>query len=402
MLTNNYKEIHINDIIKYTRSLTILYVEDDLEVLEYIGEILDNFFLKVIKAVNGVDGLEKFVQYENQIDIIISDINMPKMSGIDMIQKIKNRYPNFPIILLSAYNSPEYFMEAMDVNADAYILKPINMTQFLKALTKVVNKVLLVKDNLDYQKNLVQKVEDQEEQLLQKEKELALFKDDIITIFTHELKTPLNTIVAYSDYIRNTISKNNLTNKKIDKIAELTNKIYHNGMIQAHMIENLLEIGRIKSGSIEIEKQNIRMGYVIGNILTSYTNAYDKELIKDINNSIEAILDKRIFTMIFTNLYSNALKYSKNKVKVSLCNNKDKEFILTIEDDGIGIPKHKRDEIFNIFEQLDTTVLKREKKGTGVGLFTVKHFANICNIDIILDDSLELGGARFIISREKI
>jgi two-component system sensor histidine kinase RstB len=103
--------------------------------------------------------------------------------------------------------------------------------------------------------------------------------------------------------------------------------------------------------------------------------------------------------MLFTNLYSNSLKYSKSIIKISLYVDKEHSFILVVEDDGEGIADNQKEKIFDMFEQVDTDVLTREKKGTGVGLYTVKHFAKLCQMDIQVLDSNEFGGAKFVLSK---
>jgi two-component system sensor histidine kinase RstB len=101
--------------------------------------------------------------------------------------------------------------------------------------------------------------------------------------------------------------------------------------------------------------------------------------------------------MIFINLYSNALKYSKSKIKIILDQNDKNEFSITIEDDGQGILKKDREKIFMMFEQINSEVLTRETKGTGIGLYTVKYFSELSNLDIQVDDSENLGGAKFVL-----
>jgi len=131
----------IDNTIKYSHSLTLLYVEDNLAAQESTLIILEEFFDTIITAIDGEDGLNKFKN--NKIDIIFTDINMPKMNGIDMITKIRTINDEIPIIILSAYNESGYFMESIRLGVEGFLLKPIEMDQFTTVLEKTIEKVYL-------------------------------------------------------------------------------------------------------------------------------------------------------------------------------------------------------------------------------------------------------------------
>ena len=130
---------NLEDIIKYTKDLTLLYIEDNLEARENTLFILEEFFDNIIVAVDGEDGLDKF----KNSDIIITDINMPRLNGLDMLEKIREIDKNIPVLILSAYNESNFFMESIKLDVDGYLLKPIDMEQFLATLDKVVNRIRL-------------------------------------------------------------------------------------------------------------------------------------------------------------------------------------------------------------------------------------------------------------------
>jgi signal transduction histidine kinase len=225
---------------------------------------------------------------------------------------------------------------------------------------------------------------------------LTLFKDDIITIFTHELKTPLNAIIVFSEYIKRNLKKT-LTPKKIDKLEELASKVHANGIVQLHMIESILEASRVKSGTIKLNLQKIKPYSIYKEIIDNYKSAFNKNVVFDMDKNLVLLMDPKICKMVFENLFSNALKYSKSQILITLkaINN---SYILSVEDDGNGINEKDIEKIFNLFEQADKEVKKREKTGTGVGLYTVKHLTAICNKKIEVTKSDILGGAKFFIS----
>ncbi|RLA69305.1 MAG: response regulator [Epsilonproteobacteria bacterium] len=127
---------NIDDIIKYSSDLKLLYVEDDLIARESIKIILEEFFKKIIVAVDGMDGLEKY--RDNSVDLIITDINMPKLNGLKMIEKIREKDKDTPIMILSAYTESEYLNIGTKLGIGGYLLKPFDLDQFVSTLDNVL------------------------------------------------------------------------------------------------------------------------------------------------------------------------------------------------------------------------------------------------------------------------
>jgi len=134
---------NLEKIVNFSQDLTLLYVEDNEHAREMTEIVLENFFPNIIVAVDGEDGFEKFKQ--NDIDLIITDINMPKLNGLDMIDKIRHLNSDVSILVLSAYNESGFFIDSIKLGVDGYLLKPIDMDQFLGMLEKIVHKLELVK-----------------------------------------------------------------------------------------------------------------------------------------------------------------------------------------------------------------------------------------------------------------
>jgi len=121
-------------------NLTILYVEDDEFTREEITEFLEFEVKKIISAENGQEGLEKFKQ--NKIDIVITDINMPIMNGLEMAKEIKKISPNTPIIVTSAYSDSDYVIKAIEIGISRYVLKPIDVDELLTMIAKSAKELV--------------------------------------------------------------------------------------------------------------------------------------------------------------------------------------------------------------------------------------------------------------------
>ena len=127
--------MELEDIIKSTKNIKLLYVEDNQEARETTELILEEFFDEITVAVDGEDGYTKF--RDKSFDLIITDINMPKLNGLEMISKIRALDNNISVIVLSAHNEPEFFDNSIQLGIDSYLLKPIDIDSFIDALSKI-------------------------------------------------------------------------------------------------------------------------------------------------------------------------------------------------------------------------------------------------------------------------
>jgi YesN/AraC family two-component response regulator len=113
-------------------NLTILYVEDDADTQRLIKRILDASAKEVYIASDGEEGLR--VYSERQPDIVLTDICMPKMDGLEMSKAIKEQNPLQPIAIFTAFNEPDYLKQAAEMDIGTYILKPFDREQFFNSL----------------------------------------------------------------------------------------------------------------------------------------------------------------------------------------------------------------------------------------------------------------------------
>lgn len=140
--------------LNYSKHLTLLYVEDNDDARNGGLFILEELFGNVVVASNGEEGLKKF--QEERIDVVMTDVNMPKMNGLEMVNAIRSINAQTPILIVSAYNESGYFIESIRHGVDGYLLKPIDMKQLLETLGRVIEKLILKKDRDKLQDLLMQ------------------------------------------------------------------------------------------------------------------------------------------------------------------------------------------------------------------------------------------------------
>ncbi|MEA3290549.1 MAG: response regulator, partial [Campylobacterota bacterium] len=103
---------------KQLKTITLLYVEDDEAVMKQTKKLFDKIFKKVYTAQNGREGVNTFTEYQKEIEIIVTDINMPELNGIDMIKEINKYTLNIPVIVTTAHTDSEHLMNAIELNVD--------------------------------------------------------------------------------------------------------------------------------------------------------------------------------------------------------------------------------------------------------------------------------------------
>lgn len=127
--------ITIKEVQNYSKHLSVLYVEDNDKVRQETAEIFKLIFAKVDTASNGQEGIEKYNQ--DVYDIVITDINMPRLNGIEMIFQIREINPEQKIIAISAHDEPETLISMMREGVSTFLLKPINLDEMLKIIYPV-------------------------------------------------------------------------------------------------------------------------------------------------------------------------------------------------------------------------------------------------------------------------
>ncbi len=131
---------------------TILYVEDNTLTQNIVKSVLRRYFKEIFVASDGVEGIKLY--QEKTPDIVLTDISMPNMNGLEMSREIKRYNPNQRIALFTGYNEIEYLKKAINMGIDKYILKPLESKQMFEALEDIVNSLNEEREQKSYKKSL--------------------------------------------------------------------------------------------------------------------------------------------------------------------------------------------------------------------------------------------------------
>ncbi len=158
-----------NSVLEYLKSLTLLCVEDNKTTQLIYNSIFEDLVKNIVYANNGEDGYQKFC--DEDIDLIISDYDMPVLNGIGMIKKIRERNKEIPIILVSSIQDVDVIVEALQLNVNNFLKKPIVAIEVMQAIENVA-KLLIANNYLKEQRE--EKIKD-----LEKKEKYNLYQEDL-------------------------------------------------------------------------------------------------------------------------------------------------------------------------------------------------------------------------------
>jgi len=162
-MKTKYQTFDLNKLIEFTQTLKVLYVEDNADVQASVKSLLENFFVNITVAHDGKEG---YGFYEDRdFDLIISDIRMPRMSGLEMIRLIRKENDSIPIIVTTAHQEVEYLLDCIELNVSGYLLKPIQLKQLTKVIKQTCEKIYYEKQNELYEASLECLVEERTKEL---------------------------------------------------------------------------------------------------------------------------------------------------------------------------------------------------------------------------------------------
>jgi PAS domain S-box-containing protein len=178
----------IKSLYEVTKNLSVLYVEDDPYVLEQYTRFFRKFFNHVNTAVDGKEALDKYDQYKKEnnknYDLIISDITMPNMTGIELSENILKKEPTQQILIVSAHNESSYLQSLMDLGVHNFIHKPMSMDSMIKVLDKIctyINKQKANKEKVERLENTIKKLKEDYENSI---KDKLTYEEDMFGLYS--------------------------------------------------------------------------------------------------------------------------------------------------------------------------------------------------------------------------
>ena len=335
----------------------ILIVDDIPDNLQILGGILDANGYRVREVPTGMLALQ--VAEKEKPDLVLLDIMMPDMNGFEVCRLFKKNenLNDVPIIFISALNDTNDIVAALKAGGVDYITKPFRHEE-VKA--RVATHLKIYQQRKELQSQSIEL------------KKLNAEKDKFFTIIAHDLKSPFNSIVGFSNLLVEQVREKDF--EGIEKYAGIILKSSDRAL---ELLKNLMEWARSQTGRIEFSPEYFEIVVVINEIILSFDDiARQKSIIinKAIPPSAPVFADKAMINVILRNLVSNAIKFTMPGGMITIsANEKQSELTVTVSDTGVGISNDRIEKLFRIDESFSTAGTNNER-GTGLGLILCKEF----------------------------
>ncbi len=377
---------------------TLLIVDDEIDITKSLYRQFRRKYI-VYTATNGDDALK--IIKEKHIQVILSDQRMPGMTGVDLLDKIKDQYPEVVKIILTGYSDIEAVFGAINKGqVFRYLTKPWNPLELEMAVQEAFEKQELISKNnellrrlKDTNLHLEEKINERTEELVcanEKLKQLNIEKNKYIGIVAHDLRNPIGNAYNFSALLISGFNRFP-EHKKMKYLGVINDRCGYS----LKLIEDFLDTSKIEAGILDLNFKEYDFEQIITACIEQ-NQIFAKEKMQQIFFEITAnnhniLCDKDKIEQVINNLISNAIKYSERGTKIWITTNNESDTLrVSIKDQGRGIPKDEIDILFNDY-QTTSTKSTADEKSTGLGLAIVKKIVESHNGTLSVKSELGKG-----------
>ncbi len=359
----------------------ILIVEDDLNLLEGIQTVLELDNYSVITVENGKQALDILSSSSVPPDLIVSDIMMPQMDGIQLLREVRKvpAWIKIPFIFLTARSEKVDIQRGKRLGVDDYLTKPFDADDLLIAVESRLNRHKVLNEVYD--------------------DAMTALKRNILTILNHEFRTPLTFVVAYADMLNEQAQQ-----LSDEELLSFLRGVNTGALRLRRLIENFIQLVEMETGDAQ-KAYDLRKASV-SNLLElieaarqevyNVTNFKQSFSVEVEGEAVPFVGDAHYLQLALIQLLDNAVKFSEDDQPISagVCYTDD-EVRLWVQDTGRGIDLGEQERIWGSFYQIDRATF--EDQGTGSGLAIVNHIAELHGGHTEVQSRLQ-EGSRFTIS----
>lgn len=351
----------------------ILVVDDEIDNLD----LLKRTFRREYNVHTANSAQEALRLLENkEFAVIVSDQRMPEMTGVELLQRAREKYPYTIRILLTGYTDINALVDAINMgHVYRYVTKPWSREEIVMTVKRAVEHYETTKQNF----RLLEELKVKNEQLENSYKELKRLdelKTRFMVISSHELRTPASIISGNLELLMSGAMGEFQKDQK-----EIIENAYKGTSRLIDLIEDVLSVLRIDSHKLKLNVSTFNVRELVDEgigALKIFVNERKQSVINKIPD-IELEADRNRMFQVIINLLSNAMKYSKDGATIEFNGQAENgAFHMICRDNGIGIPKSELEKIFEKFYQLGDADQHRTSKhkfmggGSGLGLTIVR------------------------------
>lgn len=372
----------------FGKKINVLLVEDDEDDFILTSSLLDEIRtdrFEPVWAKTYDEALDKISSAP--FDVCLLDYRLGARNGLDLLRETRDRGFDSPIILLTGQGDQEIDIQAMKAGAADYLVKAqINAANLERSIRYAIQKKQMEDERIKRIR----------EQVARSQAEAAnKAKDNFLAMVSHELRTPLNAMLGWVGILRSNKGNEDVYARAIDAIER-------SAKTQNRLVNDLLDISRIVSGNLSIEKQPVHLASVIEPVLdAAFPIAREKSI--DIDFNLEKSHkwvsgDPNRLQQVVTNLVQNAIKFTPEAGKVAVTLSYAGEMaLITVVDSGKGIAADFLPFVFDRYRQSRDSSAGRVGVGLGLGLAIARHIVEIHGGRITAESEGEGRGATFSI-----
>jgi two-component system sensor histidine kinase/response regulator len=358
-----------------SRPSVVLIVDDDVVLLQALPQTLALRLpaIKVETADSATVALQKIEQQE--YDAIVSDIKMPGMDGLALLTRVKELCPETPTLLITGHGEHNLAVQALRGGAYDFIQKPIDRDYFIAALQRAIQTYHLHRQVQEQQQALEQYTQSLEVLVQERTQQLLAAnaaKDEFLSLVSHELKTPLASLKVMIQMLQRRYARHGQLNGiSSSELANMERSVHRMELL----VNDLLNTSLVETGMFALHPRRCDLVTLCQHILDEHVmgTALSVTFVAP-KAPIEVEVDVDRISQAILNLLSNARKYSPPDSPVTLTLEQAGEnCILTVQDQGVGIPAEQLPHIFDRFYRVpEITRQSGSSIGLGLGLYIAK------------------------------
>lgn len=343
----------------------ILIVDDEEVIRNICFRSLEKKGYHVGLAENGIDALDHI--REGIYEIVFTDIKMPMMDGLELLQAIKRDFPHLEVVIMTAFATIESAIDAMKKGAYDFILKPIKPDQIRVVADRCLEKVQLGKENKALRV------------ANQKLVELQEMKDKFVAITSHELRTPVSHLKGYLGII-NDEEGQQLSASERDQCME----IILNAVDELEeIVTKMHNLDDSENGKLNLKTEPVEINGLIKQIVQEYKHfTIKREQLLEFKSAMPGLsihVDQSQIKSVLRELLQNAIKFTQDGGEIKVSTEVEGEYcVINVRDNGIGIELSEQGRIFEKFFEIQDSNYHSSSKnkfmggGLGLGLTSVR------------------------------
>jgi len=353
-------------LMRLADGASVLYVEDEPSIRAEITETLETLFPTVVTAENGTQALELF--QKGDFALVITDINMPEMTGIEFIRALQKTRPQQSILVTSAYSDSANLIPLINLGVGSFILKPVDWKLFLALIHKELTVAQGAREEVRYQKRLEREVQIRTEELRETQQHVVRLqeaKDNMLALISHELRTPLNGILGFIELLRPSLADEE-TRAFLDHVENSARRLERS-------TRKALDFSSLSTGKRTIHRENYHISALLQAARDQVAERLEKnetmQVLWDGPDDLSLFTDAQLVVEILKNLLENAAKYAGSNPTVRFSYQREGAWdALVVRDSGPGFSETTLETLFQPFS---TGNIMHHSEGMGLGLALV-------------------------------